>query len=127
MFYDRSFSINFLSYIQNWFFGKHWPLTNNQKHFIVYNNMHVYIIKTNYPLFVQWVIDICPNPSFFAILINKDLGIVLHTRRVNKYFGNGLVLLDDVQIEPEMVDTNVLYSVLRGKMTSSKNNWIGQH
>ena len=58
------FPLTFCLYIQNGFFGKHWPLTNNQKHFIVYNNMHVYIIKTNYPLFVQWVIDICPNPSF---------------------------------------------------------------
>ena len=62
------------------------------------------------------------QPKFFAILINKDLGILQIIHRGNKYFGNGLVLLDDVQIEPEMVDTNVLYSVLRGKMTSSKNN-----
>ena len=49
--------------------------------------MHVCIIKTNYPLFVQWVIDICPDPSFLPSWSTKTWAYFI--RRVNKYFGNG--------------------------------------
>ena len=71
MFYDRSFSINFLSYIQNWFFGKHWPLTNNQKLFL--NKHFVIMIIICMRVFLKQITPFSDQhlsqPKFFAILM----------------------------------------------------------
>ena len=135
MFYDRSFSINFLSYIQNWFFGKHWPLTNNQKLFL--NKHFVIMIIICMRVFLKQITPFSLytmsdqhlfQPKFFAILMWST-----KTWAYFKSYIEGINILVTVWFYLMMFRLNqrwstlTYYSVLRGKMTSSKNNWIGQH
>ena len=130
MFYDRSFYINFLSYIQNWFFGKHWPLTNNQKLFL--NKHFVIMIIICMRVFLKQITPFSDQhlsqPKFFAILMWST-----KTWAYFKSYLEGINILLTVRFYLMMFRLNqrwstlTYYSVLRGKMTSSKNNWIGQH